>query len=202
MPGFIPEITTRITVKVHTDTIDDAISRIESDPFLSQCPSLIETLSDKKDKLEELEDPVAHAVAERLQSNQEMIISSKHYITGMMANSVDISQDGSDYLVGNTDRHWGNWGFAVDNDTNLPTGLYPLMDFNKSFLGYDTPEGGRCLTTEGHISQREAALRGVRAVGLGQLAEVRKAWFPDERTWEMFSCRLEALKAEDGKRRS
>ena len=22
-----------------------------------------------------------------------------------------------DYLVGNTDRHWGNWGFLVDNET-------------------------------------------------------------------------------------
>ena len=102
MAGFIPEITTRITVNVHSDSIDEAIQRIESDPYLSQCPSIVETLQNKQEQLNDLEQPVASAVAERLQSNQEMIISSKHYITGMMASSVDISQDGNDYLVGNT----------------------------------------------------------------------------------------------------
>lgn len=102
MAGFIPEITTRIRTKVNVDSIDDAINRIESDPYLSQCSSLIDTLNEKKNQLKDLEEPVSAAVAEKLQSNQEMIISSKHYITGMMANSVDISQDGTDYLVGNT----------------------------------------------------------------------------------------------------
>ena len=102
MSGFIPEITTRITVNVHSDSVDDAISRIASDKYLSQCPSIIEALNNKKQELSGLEQPVAYAVAERLQSNQENIISSKHYITGMMAGSVDISQDGRDYLVGNT----------------------------------------------------------------------------------------------------
>jgi len=101
MAGFIPDLTTRITVNVNSDSIDDAISRIESDKFLSQT-SIAERLLEKKNQLDGLEEPVAEAVAERLQSNQEMIISSKHYITGMMANSVDISQDGRDYLVGNT----------------------------------------------------------------------------------------------------
>lgn len=96
MAGFIPDLTTRITVNVHSDSIDDAISR------MSQFPSIVEALENKKNQLEGLEQPVAEAVAEKLQSNQEMIISSKHYITGMMANSVDISQDGRDYLVGNT----------------------------------------------------------------------------------------------------
>lgn len=102
MVGFIPEITTRVTTKVNVDSIDDAINRIESDPILSQCSSLVDVLNEKKNQLQELEEPVSAAVAERLSSNQEMIISSKHYITGMMASSVDISQDGSDYLVGNT----------------------------------------------------------------------------------------------------
>lgn len=102
MAGFIPELTTRITVNVHSDSIDEGIERIESDPFLSQCPSIIETLEEMKSQIDGLEEPVANAVAERLQSNQETIISTKHFITGMMANSVDISQDGRDYIVGNT----------------------------------------------------------------------------------------------------
>lgn len=102
MAGFIPEITTRITAKVNTDSIDDAIQRVESDPYLSQCPSIVDVLNEKKSQLKDLEQPVAESVAERLSSNQEIIISTKHYITGKASNSVDIMQDGSDYLVGNT----------------------------------------------------------------------------------------------------
>ena len=99
-----------------------------------------------------------------------------------------------DYLVGNTDRHWGNWGFLVDNQTNKPMRLYPLMDFNKSFLAYDTLDGARCQTSEKPISQREAALEAVHAVGLNQIAEVSPSWFEDAARREMFFKRLELLK--------
>ena len=51
-----------------------------------------------------------------------------------------------DYLVGNTDRHWENWGFWFDNNTGELTGLYPLMDFNKAFTAYDSIDGASCLT--------------------------------------------------------
>ena len=43
-----------------------------------------------------------------------------------------------DYLVGNTDRHWENWGLLVDNETNQPIRLHDLMDFNRAFQQYDT----------------------------------------------------------------
>ena len=45
---FIPEITTRVTTKVRADSIDEAINKIESDPYLSQCSSIMETLQNKK----------------------------------------------------------------------------------------------------------------------------------------------------------
>lgn len=48
-----------------------------------------------------------------------------------------------DYLVGNTDRHWGNWGVLVDNSSNKAKGLHKLMDFNQAFHCYDNPEGGK-----------------------------------------------------------
>ena len=32
-----------------------------------------------------------------------------------------------DYLVGNTDRHWGNWGVLVDTKNNKPISLHKLM---------------------------------------------------------------------------
>lgn len=67
-----------------------------------------------------------------------------------------------DYLIGNTDRHWGNWGFFVDNNTNKLQGLYYLMDFNKSFLSYDNIDGALCQTTDRKITQREAAIEAVK----------------------------------------
>ena len=99
-----------------------------------------------------------------------------------------------DYLAGNTDRHWGNWGFLVDNDTNRLEKLYPLMDFNKSFLAYDTIDGARCQTSSRKLSQREAAIEAVRAVGLNQIAEVKRKWFEDAATWEMFWKRLDVVR--------
>ena len=101
MAGFIPELTTRIHVNIQSD-INDAINLIESDSILSKSEGLKSLLREKQRKLDSLSKPTAKAVADLLQSNQEIIISTKHYITGMMANSVDITEDGEDYLVGNT----------------------------------------------------------------------------------------------------
>lgn len=70
-----------------------------------------------------------------------------------------------DYLIGNTDRHMGNWGLLIDNKTNKPIKLHPLMDFNKSFEAYDTLEGGRCLTVPAGVSQRQAAIEAVKELG-------------------------------------
>ncbi len=99
-----------------------------------------------------------------------------------------------DYLVGNNDRHWGNWGFLVSNDTNRLEKLYPLMDFNKSFLAYDTIDGARCQTSSRKLSQREAAIEAVRAVGLNQIAEVEREWFEDTMQWQIFCNRLSLVK--------
>ena len=99
-----------------------------------------------------------------------------------------------DYLIGNTDRHWGNWGFWIDNSTNLPLKLHPLMDLNKAFLAYENVEGARCLTTDVPMSQLTAAANGVRSVGLNQIKDVKREWFENQATWEMFSRRLDILK--------
>ena len=102
-----------------------------------------------------------------------------------------------DYLVGNTDRHWGNWGFLVDHATNRLTQLHPLMDFNKAFQAYDTLEGALCQTVSRAVSQKNAALEGVRKIGLNQIEEVKKDWFWDEGIWNMFCRRLETLRSAD-----
>ena len=100
-----------------------------------------------------------------------------------------------DYLTGNSDRHWGNWGFTVDNRTNRLKGLHPLMDFNRAFTAYDTMEGVRCQTMSENKSQLEAALEGVRSVGINQIREVRREWFADPERYGMFVNRLERLRA-------
>ena len=61
-----------------------------------------------------------------------------------------------DYLIGNTDRHWGNWLFLYD-DSGI-TGYAPLMDFNHAF---EADEHTPCLpygyVYNQNISQFEAA---------------------------------------------
>ena len=104
-----------------------------------------------------------------------------------------------DYLIGNVDRHWGNWGFFVDNKTNKIGKLYPLMDFNKAFLSYETINGAMCQTSAERISQKQAALEAVRKIGLNQVRKVDKAWFTDEDTGKMFFLRLDILKEEEQK---
>lgn len=99
-----------------------------------------------------------------------------------------------DYLIGNVDRHWENWGFVVDNANNKMEKLYPLMDFNKAFLAYDTLEGALCQTTEEKISQKQAAVLAVQRIGLNQIKEVDEAWFDDKTIAEMFFARLKVLK--------
>ena len=101
-----------------------------------------------------------------------------------------------DYLIGNTDRHWGNWGLLVDNATNHPISLHPLMDFNKAFLSYDTVDGSICQTTDGQISQKQAAINAVREIGLNQIREIDESWFDDESIKEMFFKRLSILQNE------
>ncbi len=102
-----------------------------------------------------------------------------------------------DYLVGNVDRHWGNWGFEVDNATNGLGKLYPFMDFNKAFLSYENVEGAICQTTSVKTSQKQAAIEAVQEIGLNQCKEVDRAWFADEKQAEQFFERLSILREMD-----
>ncbi len=141
-------------------------------------------------------------------SEEQSIVSSEYvdiYCTNRDMNKMDfvLKKDSHsyymmnvvDYLVGNVDRHWGNWGFLVDNRTNKIGRLYPLMDFNKAFLSYETLEGALCQTTERQVSQKQAAIDAVKKVGLNQIKEVDQSWFSDQKTADMFFARLNVLKS-------
>lgn len=100
-----------------------------------------------------------------------------------------------DYLVGNTDRHPENWGFLIDNATNQPVSLYPLMDFNMSFQTYDKLDGANCQTSGSRrLTQREAAIEAVKAIGLRQIRDIDRTIFDGmDQEREMFQLRLAEL---------
>lgn len=100
-----------------------------------------------------------------------------------------------DYLVGNIDRHWENWGLLIDKQTNKPIRLHDLMDFNKAFSAYDTIDGANCLTTKEKQTQKEAAIYAVKQIGLPQIKEINSSIFQgDNKIETMFFKRLELLK--------
>lgn len=101
-----------------------------------------------------------------------------------------------DYLIGNTDRHWGNWGVLVKNSNNKPVSLHKLMDFNQAFYAYDTMEGANCQTTFGKkMNQQMAAVQSVKRIGLNQNKEIEKKYFDKlPQYYEMFYRRLAFLK--------
>ena len=102
-----------------------------------------------------------------------------------------------DYLVGNTDRHWGNWGVLVNNATNKPMRLHKLMDFNQAFHEYDQLDGANCQTVFGeHLTQRDAAVLAVQQIGLNQLRALDEASFAAlPQYYPMFLQRLSLLKS-------
>lgn len=102
-----------------------------------------------------------------------------------------------DYLVGNTDRHWGNWGVLVRNSDNKPVRLYDLMDFNQAFHSYDDINGANCQTMFGErITQKDAAIRAVEHIGLNQIKDVSQDVFYElPQFYEMFCQRLHLLRA-------
>lgn len=104
-----------------------------------------------------------------------------------------------DYLVGNTDRHWGNWGVMVKNANNKPVCLHKLMDFNQAFHNYDSTEGANCQTVfQKHMTQKEAALQAVKCVGLNQIENVGEECFAQlPQYYEIFQRRLELLRKKE-----
>lgn len=100
-----------------------------------------------------------------------------------------------DYLVGNTDRHPENWGVMVDNTTNTPISLYPLMDFNMSFQTYEDVNGANCQTVGSRkLTQREAAIEAVKAIGLRKKCDIDLQIFKGMETQrDVFVQRLKEL---------
>lgn len=137
MAGFIQDLQTRVTVNVHSENLENARAAYESNPFISQLSEVLKEIESKEQQLKALEQPVANAIGERLKSVQEMIIASKHVNTGMMAGSVEITQDGSDVLVGNTATSVDGFPYPLA----IETGRREVYPVDKSVLRWF--EGGQ-----------------------------------------------------------
>ena len=149
---FTPEITTRIHIEMDTDNIDQAINLCNSDEILSDLP-ITELLEETKSELTELKEPLGDAVSERLQYNQSKIISSKHFKTGMMANSVDISRDGEDWLVGDTASSVDGFPYPLAIDQGSKSHWVAPVTF--SYLHW--------TDTDGHHFSKGHMVRGIDA---------------------------------------
>ena len=101
-----------------------------------------------------------------------------------------------DYLIGNTDRHWGNWGWLIDNETGERLRLHELMDFNRAFGSYHSIDGAMCLTVPVgmRMTQREAALEAAEKIEWKPVRPIEDVWFGDRVEWRvMFHRRMEEL---------
>lgn len=153
MSGFIPEITTTITVEADTKPLNDCIELMQDSEIMSQCfTDIIEMLQTKKDETEKLVDPTALAVGESLSAYQSAIIKTKHYVTGMMANSVDVMKDGDGvYMVGNTAMSVDGFPYplAIEQGTNshwIEPNTFDALHWKDKLTGNDMFSKGHMVS--------------------------------------------------------
>lgn len=69
----------------------------------------------------------------------------------------------ADYLLNNSDRHEGNWGFFVDNSSGKIVRLHPLLDHDQAF---SASEMLLSQTSEKKVTLLEAALESLKDADL------------------------------------
>lgn len=100
----------------------------------------------------------------------------------------------TDYLISNNDRHTGNWGFYMDNQTGKLTGLHPIFDHNNAFATQDLrrSDGGESLMMEGK-KKREAAKYAVKHCDY-HIEKIPSSVFINKEHEATFKKRAESLK--------
>ena len=95
-----------------------------------------------------------------------------------------------DYLIANRDRHLGNWGFYMNNETGKIACMHPLFDHNNAFDNafMDDPTGGICQLTE-NKNQKEAALYAIKNCDFRCVKPVTKNMFLNEKMYKTFMNR-------------
>ena len=103
--SYIPEMGTRVSVKVDTKGLDEVINTLKSDPTGSLFTDLISDLKNAKGEFRQAEHDLALRLSQQLVHEQSDYIRSNHYVTGNMANSTQIWREGQNYMVVGTGAH-------------------------------------------------------------------------------------------------
>lgn len=95
----------------------------------------------------------------------------------------------ADYILGNEDRHEGNWGLFIDNNTGNIIGLHPLMDHDHAFsLEKVLPS----QTTDLPLTQEQAAEMALNHININ-FDNINLSYCPKELSkeqWEKVVARI------------
>jgi len=136
----------------------------------------------------------------------------KHHGKNPIDEVKKIDQDGyykmqiMTYLIGDLDKHDGNWGFFRDNTTGKLKCIHPMFDFNCAFEGYYEKDGGWCIAEEIDIplgdgefdfrptkTQKQVALEGISQVSIHQVHPISRDMFLTEKDFQIFQERCTEL---------
>lgn len=92
----------------------------------------------------------------------------------------------ADFLLGNSDRHGGNYGFFMDNTTGNLMNPYPLMDHDHVF---SAKRDFLCQNTWENISQMEFAIKLIS----DRIPELSRPDAIRDEEWEEIQSRCEML---------
>ena len=97
----------------------------------------------------------------------------------------------ADYILNNSDRHVGNWGFYFDVEENKLQGMYPLMDHDHSFDEEETlmsqTNEGKTLLEAARIAQAQLNLP------VKDILEISKPEYLMDNEWEQVRKRVMML---------
>lgn len=97
----------------------------------------------------------------------------------------------ADYILNNSDRHVGNWGFYFDVEENKLQKMYPLMDHDHAFDEEETLMSqsyeGRTLFEAAKIAQDKINLP------IENILEMQKPQYLMETEWEQVRNRVNTL---------
>lgn len=97
----------------------------------------------------------------------------------------------ADYILNNSDRHVGNWGFYFDVKENKLQGMYPLMDHDHSFDEEETlmsqTNEGKTLLEAARIAQAQLNLP------VKDILEIPKPEYLMDNEWEQVRKRVMML---------
>ena len=99
-----------------------------------------------------------------------------------------------DYLISNSDRHGGNWGFYVNNKTGNIIDIHPLYDHNNAFNEQlmEDEFGGNSLMIR-NKTQKEAAQYAIKKCEFSFTKEITEEMFFSEKMYVSFCNRAVEL---------